>query len=191
MADICASTITKNLALWCNSCPCSFPYHICVFDQHSTFNSHNISWNSCFIGILLLLHTIFCPIVCAGSKQQFKAVQSRVVALQKAAKCVGCYCLSSPFFMCIQSKHLNCSAPLHNISFCEFHSGSSVNSYSTGKVVILAKISNMLTMKNLCKQFNIKSDRIWQKLTLCTSCGGGMIAARRWQCSGFHGPPDD
>ena len=29
--------------------------HFCAFDQHSTFNSHNISWNSFFIGILLLL----------------------------------------------------------------------------------------------------------------------------------------
>ena len=139
--------ISKNLGLRFNSCPYSFPYHICVFDQHSTFNSHNFSWNSCFIGILLLLHKIFCPIVCAGSKQQFKAVQSRVVALQKAAKCVGCYCLSSPFFMCIQSKHLNCSAPLHNVSFCEFDSGLSVKSYSTGKVVILAKNQNAYNEK--------------------------------------------
>ena len=119
-----------NLNLWPNN-------------QHSTFNSHNISWNSCFIGILLLLHKIFCPIVFGGSKQQFKAVQSRVVALQKAAKCVGCYCLSSPFFMCIQSKHLNCSAPLHNVSFCECHSRLSVNSYhDTGKIVILVKYKN-------------------------------------------------
>ena len=129
--------------------------------------------------------------MCAGSKQQFKAVQSRVVALQKAAKCVGCYCLSSPFFMCIQSKHLNCSAPLHNISFCEFHSGLSV--YGSGKVVILAKISKILIMKNLCKQLiRYKTGQNLTKLTLCTSCGG-MIAARRRQrqCSGFHGPPDD
>ena len=170
-----------NLNLWPNN-------------QHSTFNSHKISWNSCFIGILLLLYKLFCPIVwqqaANSSLKQYRAESWHYKRPRNAWVVTVCHRHSSCAFKAsIWTAQHHCTMSV----FCEFHTGLSVNSYSTGKVVICAKISKMLTIENLCKQFNIKSGRIWKKkLTLCASCGGGgMIAARRWQCSGFHGPPDD
>ena len=134
MADICASTITKNLGLGCNSCPCSFPYHICVFDQHSTFNSHNISWNSCFIGVLLLLYKLFCPIVwqqaANSSLKQYRAESWHYKRPRNAWVVTVCHRHSSCAFKAsIWTAQHHCTMSV----FCEFHSGLSVNSYSNWK----------------------------------------------------------